>query len=273
MHRYFAYGSNLDLARMFRRCPSARVLGPARLSGFDLRFAGHSRRWNASTATIAPGRGEVVGILYELDDDALCRLDAFEGAPHVYTRDCQEVITDHGDCVEAVVYALPPSIRAGAPDPDYVRLMLHGLRRWGLPVDGVLAATQVPAQRGPCDERSLFVYGTLQRGDRNARRMSHARYLGMARTRPEFALLDLGAFPAITPGAGSVFGEVYAVDAPALDDLDRFEGVPGFYTREPCFLMDGRRVEVYVFASAPGGSAIPSGDWRWHRHRASIQDR
>lgn len=134
MRRYFAYGSNLDLARMFRRRPTARVLGPARLPEFELRFAGHSRRWNAGTATVAPGGGDVAGLLYEFDD-ALDRLDAFEGAPHIYAPACHGVVTKRGDHVEALVYALPSCAQAYAPNSDHVCLMLRGLRCCGLPVD------------------------------------------------------------------------------------------------------------------------------------------
>ena len=31
--KYFAYGSNMDIAQMKRRCPEAELLGPAVLSG------------------------------------------------------------------------------------------------------------------------------------------------------------------------------------------------------------------------------------------------
>ncbi len=174
MQLYFAYGSNLDLARMHGRCPTAHVVGPARLEGFELRFSGHSRRWHAGTATIVPACGEVLGLLDDLDEDALRCLDATEGVPKVYSRTRYEVITDRGDVVEAEVYVLPASRKANPPDPDYVRLVLHGLRRCGHPTDGVLAATRPEEQDLVGAERALFVCGTLMRGEPNAGHLHRA---------------------------------------------------------------------------------------------------
>lgn len=37
---YIAYGSNLNVRQMLRRCPGARVLGTAVLTGWELLFKG-----------------------------------------------------------------------------------------------------------------------------------------------------------------------------------------------------------------------------------------
>ena len=42
----------------------------------------------------------------------------------------------------------------------------------------------------------LFVYGTLQRGQRNQRLLRGQRFLGVARTVPRYRLYDAGAYPA-----------------------------------------------------------------------------
>jgi gamma-glutamylcyclotransferase (GGCT)/AIG2-like uncharacterized protein YtfP len=58
----------------------------------------------------------------------------------------------------------------------------------------------------------LFVYGTLRRGEANHHRLAQATFLGEARTRPEFRLVDLGRFPGLLPGGSTaVVGEVYDV--------------------------------------------------------------
>ncbi len=49
---YFAFGSNLDLAQMARRCPRARVTNVASLPGFELVFAGYSPSWRGAVATV-----------------------------------------------------------------------------------------------------------------------------------------------------------------------------------------------------------------------------
>ena len=35
---YFAYGSNIDLEQMARRCPAAQVVGPGILENYELAF-------------------------------------------------------------------------------------------------------------------------------------------------------------------------------------------------------------------------------------------
>lgn len=35
---YIAYGSNLNLSQMFKRCPGSRVIGTSELDGWELLF-------------------------------------------------------------------------------------------------------------------------------------------------------------------------------------------------------------------------------------------
>ena len=73
---YFAFGSNLNTARMRGRCPSMRVIGKATLSGWRL--------VERLYADIEPGNGKVNGILYAVSHFDLRALDYYEGAPRVY---------------------------------------------------------------------------------------------------------------------------------------------------------------------------------------------
>jgi gamma-glutamylcyclotransferase (GGCT)/AIG2-like uncharacterized protein YtfP len=112
----------------------------------------------------------------------------------------------------------------------------------------------------------VFVYGTLRRGEGNHRLLAGARCVGAARTAPAFTLRDLGAYPAmLAGGATSVVGEVYEVDELTLDVLDRLEGHPRFYRREPIALADGAHVEAYLLPADRAWGltrTIESGDWR-----------
>ena len=68
---------------------------------------------------------------------------------------------------------------------------------------------------------SLFVYGTLMRGEVNAARLASARYVGPARTVAGYSLVALAGYPGLRPGGREgVVGEVYLVDAPLLAALD-----------------------------------------------------
>jgi len=111
----------------------------------------------------------------------------------------------------------------------------------------------------------VFVYGTLLRGEPNHGLLARAKWVGIARTRAEFHLVDLGEFPAmIADGKTAISGEVYETDEATLQRLDRLEGHPHFYLRTTIRLEDGAEVETYVLREdqARGTRRILSGDWR-----------
>jgi len=83
----FAFGSNLDIEQMHRRCGGVDVEGIAILPGYRLVFAGWSARWRGAVATILPSAaGRVPGVLYRVSRAGLDALDRFEGVPTVYER-------------------------------------------------------------------------------------------------------------------------------------------------------------------------------------------
>jgi gamma-glutamylcyclotransferase (GGCT)/AIG2-like uncharacterized protein YtfP len=107
----------------------------------------------------------------------------------------------------------------------------------------------------------LFVYGSLMRGEANHGRMGGAPLLQVARTAPEFTLVDLGPYPAmLADGTQAVTGELYEVDLTMLAGLDRFEAP---YGRTTIRLEGGREAEAYVLPRGERqGPTIVSGDWR-----------
>jgi gamma-glutamylcyclotransferase len=127
----FSYGSNLDGAQMRARCPSARLLGRARLPGHALVFGGFSGRWGGAVASVVRRRGQAVeGILYALSKADLRALDGFEGAPWVYERVARLVTTEGGARRRAFVYALcalGPGHRP--PAPCYLAVLWRAYER------------------------------------------------------------------------------------------------------------------------------------------------
>ena len=88
---------------------------------------------------------------------------------------------------------------------------------------------------------------------------------GAGWTEASWALLDLGRFPGVVPGAQSVEGEVYRVHSTVLERLDVLEGAPEFYRRERVVLLGGQEVFMYVLqpAAVPeAATPIPSASWR-----------
>ena len=91
-----------------------------------------------------------------------------------------------------------------------------------------------------------------------------ATYVGDARV--EGRLLDLGSYPGLARGRGSVRGELYRVDDPELlPVLDREEGY-NFERRQSAVTpAKGRRARAWVYwycGPRPGAVAIPDGDFR-----------
>ena len=116
----------------------------------------------------------------------------------------------------------------------------------------------------PRTRTRVFVYGTLRRGEPNHHLLDARMLLRAGRTEPRFTLVSLGAFPAmIDGGETAVVGEVYDVDAVTLAALDRLEGHPRFYRRQPIRLADGDEVLAYLLSpeQVRGQPRIPSGDW------------
>ena len=118
----------------------------------------------------------------------------------------------------------------------------------------------------------VFVYGTLKRGHGNHHWLAEATFQGEA-VLPDVVLHDLGPFPMAVPGEGSVWGELYAVEAAGLARLDRLEGYPRLYDRRPLRLADGRRAWVYL--GRPNQvrhvSAIADGCWKGPAPGAAVR--
>jgi gamma-glutamylaminecyclotransferase len=113
---------------------------------------------------------------------------------------------------------------------------------------------------------TLFVYGTLMRGGVRHRMLDGQRFLGPARTRPLYALLDLGAYPGLVrreTGGRAVYGELYEVAVGLLPRLDTEEGAPTLYRREPVEIdgRDGPTVSYFYQRPTAGRPVCQGGRW------------
>ncbi len=126
MHSYFAYGSNLCVAQMARRCPDATNPRPATLADHDWLIN------ERGVATVEPSRGtQVHGVVWELSDRDLATLDSAEGVPVRYRRDRLTVHTGDGRA-DAWVY-IDHRVQTGAPRPGYLERIIDGALHHGLP--------------------------------------------------------------------------------------------------------------------------------------------
>jgi phage replication-related protein YjqB (UPF0714/DUF867 family) len=125
-HAYFAYGSNLCVRQMARRCPEAGDPRPAVLSDHDWLIN------ERGVATVEPFAGnDVHGVLWQLSDHDLTTLDSAEGVPVRYRRDRLTVHTDDGSS-PAWVY-IDHRVTPGPPRPGYLQRIIDGAVHHGLP--------------------------------------------------------------------------------------------------------------------------------------------
>jgi gamma-glutamylcyclotransferase (GGCT)/AIG2-like uncharacterized protein YtfP len=125
---YFAYGSNMDMAAMARRCPASRPLGLARLAGY--RFA----ILQAGYATVVrDAKSTVHGILYDLALADVPALDRYEDiARGLYRKVSQPVLRVEGGPVQALIY-IGAGASEGRPGRGYMEGVIAAARTAGLP--------------------------------------------------------------------------------------------------------------------------------------------
>jgi gamma-glutamylcyclotransferase (GGCT)/AIG2-like uncharacterized protein YtfP len=130
---YFAYGSNMDVVAMARRCPASRSLGPARLARhrFAILQAGYA-------TVVRDPKLTVHGILYDLALADVPALDRYEDiAGGLYRKVTQPVLREKGGPVQALVY-IGAGRSEGRPGPGYMEGVIEAARAAGLP-DSYLA--------------------------------------------------------------------------------------------------------------------------------------
>ncbi|MDT8895926.1 gamma-glutamylcyclotransferase family protein [Halomonas sp. I1] len=153
MPYYFAYGSNMNPARVEARIGGTRRALPGVLVDHVLRFDKVSKVPGISHANVTPRRGECVeGALFELmSPEQIHAMDPFEGHPDEYCRYRLPIETAEG-AIEAWVYIATPGTTAEAlrPAHEYLEHLLRG--RAFLSAAYHARLTEVPAVAGLDDE-------------------------------------------------------------------------------------------------------------------------
>ncbi len=129
MKYYVAYGSNLNLAQMALRCPTARVYGVGSLNNWELLYRGNPQN---SHATIARKKGSSVPVLlWEIEDGDERSLDMYEGYPRYYFKQ-NVMVSIGGRKKKAMVYIMNTARHPGRPSDPYVRTIREGYLDNGL---------------------------------------------------------------------------------------------------------------------------------------------
>jgi gamma-glutamylcyclotransferase (GGCT)/AIG2-like uncharacterized protein YtfP len=127
---YFAYGSNMDWVQMAQRCPYARFIGTAVLSGY--RFIINSR---GVATVIADSGGSVHGALWVLTREDEKRLDRYEGvADGLYAKHTVSVVPTEGDqALDGVMIYLAADAVPGTPRDGYLERIVTAAKVLRLP--------------------------------------------------------------------------------------------------------------------------------------------
>ena len=141
VERYFAYGSNLELARMQRRVPSARSLGPAILSDYAWQIDKRGEDGSAKANLRRQPGALVWGVVYELEASHWPGLDACEGG---YARILVSLRAERGAALDAHTYVSEDLTPDPTPFGWYKQLMVDGARQHGLPPEWVALLEGLP---------------------------------------------------------------------------------------------------------------------------------
>lgn len=126
---YLAYGANLNIEGMRKRCPAAKRVGASYIEGTRLLFQGRRRDGNG-VATIERCRNKHTPVgVWEITKACLESLDHFEGYPTLYRR--TTVTFDlHGTPRMGIAYVMNYG-RKTAPSAYYLNTIREGYQSFG----------------------------------------------------------------------------------------------------------------------------------------------
>ena len=173
---YFAYGSNINLEQMAYRCPTAQVVGPVTLEGYELLFRGNAR--GSGVATIAPKEGhQVHGLLWKITRACETSLDFYEGYPRLYEKEQVTVWDREGRQLTVMAYVMTDNEQwqsPAMPSSPYYKGIQDGYRQNGLPVQALKDAWEHCAKEVDQETRRVNRISG-ERARQPKRRGSHER--------------------------------------------------------------------------------------------------
>ena len=153
---YFAYGSNMSSRRLLARVPSARSLGVARLSGYQMIFSKRSHDGSAKCTIHVKAGASTLGVLYQIPADQRYTLDRIEGQCFGYHVKEGQITTQIGSRMTAFTY-LGTDLSGILPAYTwYVEHVLRGAREHGIAQQYIDKIEAVPAIEDPDQGRHEF---------------------------------------------------------------------------------------------------------------------
>ena len=152
---YIAYGSNLNLGQMKKRCPKAKIIGTAELHDYQLLFKKSESDDEAYLTIESKTRSVVPVAVWETTDSDEACLDIYEAYPELYYKkemsvNVMETNTGKlGKCrqLTAYIYIMYESNRIGIPSDAYVKECLEGYRDFGFDEKYIAEALKISVEK------------------------------------------------------------------------------------------------------------------------------
>lgn len=131
---YLAYGSNLNVWQMRRRCPTARIYGISVIKDYELLYKGSK---TGAYLTIEPKPGSIVPVaVWEVTASDELALDRYEGFPTFYykkdiTLPVKRISIGRTTRIPAFVYIMHEERKLGVPSEFYINCCKSGYRFFG----------------------------------------------------------------------------------------------------------------------------------------------
>lgn len=119
---YAAYGSNLNLEQMEKRCANAIYLGNVIVNDCVLTFRSNSR---CGVMNIESGVGSVELGLFKITKKDEDELDIYEGYPHLYVKKFRTV-NFNGERRKIMFYTMKNKLPLSLPSLSYYNTVIRG---------------------------------------------------------------------------------------------------------------------------------------------------
>ena len=152
---YFAYGSNMSLARLKERVPSAKRIGTFILKNYELRFHMASDDGSGKCDAYQTGNENnvVVGALYHINKNEKPVLDKAESLGVGYNEKRIKVENDVGEIFDAFMYVAIKIDTSFKPYTWYLNHVITGAIEINLPVQYLNNIQSTPCIEDPNKSR------------------------------------------------------------------------------------------------------------------------
>ncbi|HUM43858.1 MAG TPA: gamma-glutamylcyclotransferase [Fervidobacterium sp.] len=133
--KYFAYGSCVNVESFKGTLKNAEceadfhICGVGRLNGYRLAFTRRSTNWGGCVLDVIDSADDyVLGVVYDIPEEAVSALDRREGAPHCYRREDGFKIELGFEQVDVFTYTVvDKALKEFKPSADYFNLVYRGM--------------------------------------------------------------------------------------------------------------------------------------------------